>query len=179
MSTENNLDLETSNEFAPTEVDVEPAALPVEPVVVIAEQSADEMDDPPAEEHEGVIKVKKPRSVKQTESLKKAQIARKQKTELRQAEKVVKAQNVIEDSKPKPPKYDMELVTQLMGLINPSSRPQRSKDDSDSEDSIERLERKIIRKKASRAKKGIPTTPIINQPVKIEKTQKKKMLSFS
>ena len=177
MSTENNLDLETSNEFAPTEVDVEPVT---EPVVVIAEQSADEMDDPPAEEHEGVIKVKKPRSVKQTESLKKAQIARKQKTELRQAEKVVKAQNVIEDSKPKPARYDMELVTQLMGLINPDSRPRRSKDDySDSEDSIERLERKIIRKKASRAKKGIPVTPIINQPVKIEKIPKKKMLSFT
>ena len=64
-----------------------------------------------------------------------------------------------------------------MSLIHPDSRP-RVKDDSDSEDSIDRLQRRLDRKKASRAKKT--TVPIIAPPaVNIVKTPKKKILSFS
>tara|TARA_R110002051_G_scaffold42296_1_gene86996 strand:- start:1202 stop:1714 length:513 start_codon:yes stop_codon:yes gene_type:complete len=166
-----NSDLETSNELAPTSV-----VIP-EPIVAEAEHSADEIEGDPPIEEDSVIKVKKPRSQKQIESLKQAQIARTEKSKLRKAEKIVKAQNTIEDAKPKPPKHDIELVKELMSLIHPDSRP-RVKDDSDSEDSIDRLQRRLDRKKASRAKKT--TVPIIAPPaVNIVKTPKKKILSFS
>lgn len=165
-----NSDLETSNELAPTSVDIP------EPIVAEAEHSADEIEGDPPIEEDSVIKVKKPRSQKQIESLKNAQIARTEKSKIRKAEKIVKAQNTIEDAKPKPPKHDIELVKELMGLINPGSRPRR--DDSDSEDSIDRLQRRLDRKKASRAKR--PTEPIIAQPpVNIVKTPKKKTLAFT
>tara|TARA_R110000803_G_scaffold3926_3_gene13445 strand:+ start:5737 stop:6246 length:510 start_codon:yes stop_codon:yes gene_type:complete len=165
-----NSDLETSNELAPTSVDIP------EPIVAEAEHSADEIEGDPPIEEDSVIKVKKPRSQKQIESLKNAQIARTEKSKIRKAEKIVKAQNTIEDAKPKPPKHDIELVKELMSLIHPDSRPR--KDDSDSEDSIDRLQRRLDRKKASRAKR--PTEPIIaHPPVNIVKTPKKKTLAFT
>lgn len=151
----------------PVEVDEEP-------------KSADEIDEHDLlPQEDSVIKIKKPRSEKQMEALKKAQETRRKNMELKKAEKVVKAQQKIEELKPEPTQTrpEMELVKEMMQMMNPRrGRGRRDDSSTDSEDSVERLERKIAKKKAQRARL-VPQAASL--PVKSETKPKKKLLSFN
>ena len=160
---------------------------------IVDPPSADEIETEapdvpePAPEPDPVLKPKKKRTVAQEEGLKKAQEIRKKNIELRKAEKLVAAQELVKEKKavvpppppPPPAKKESSLkeirealeILDLKKKVIPES-------DTDSEEEIAKLEKRLAKKKSLRRQRIIKShEPMMSRNT--VNTVPKIMLSFS
>lgn len=160
---------------------------------IVDPPSADEIETEvpdvpePAPEPDPVLKPKKKRTVAQEEGLKKAQEIRKKNIELRKAEKLLAAQELVKEKKavvpppppPPPAKKESSLkeirealeILDLKKKVIPES-------DTDSEEEIAKLEKRLAKKKSLRRQRIIKShEPMMSRNT--VNTVPKIMLSFS